>query len=108
MQSLTLKIDGVKSEDGSKTLTGHSQTVQVKDVTAPEVVSAVATSPKTVEVTFSEPVNGLTATTKVWDEFYIDGIKAYGTLDVSKLASSNKVTLTLGTALTVGDHALKI
>ncbi|WP_160300795.1 Ig-like domain-containing protein, partial [Bradyrhizobium japonicum] len=108
LQNLTLKIDGVKSEDGSKTLTGHSQTVQVKDVTAPEVVSAVATSPKTVEVTFSEPVNGLTATTKVWDEFYIDGIKAYGTLDVSKLASSNKVTLTLGTALTVGDHALKV
>lgn len=108
LQNLTLKIDGVKSEDGSKSLTGYSQTVQVKDVTAPEVVSAVATSPKTVEIVFSEPVNGLMSTTKVWDEFYIDGIKAYGTLDVDKLASSNKVTLTLGTALTVGDHTLKV
>lgn len=108
LQNLTLKIDGVKSEDGSKTLTGFSQAVQVKDVTAPEVVSAVATSPKTVEISFSEPVSGLTNTTKVWDEFYIDGIKVYGTLDVSKLATSNKVTLTLGTALTVGDHSLKV
>lgn len=109
LQNLTVTIDGLKSKDGSKTLSGYSQNVQVKDVTAPEVVSAVATSPKTVEIVFSEPVDiYIPSGAKVWEEFFIDGINPYGTLDANDLYYKNKVTLKLATPLTVGEHSLKV
>jgi trimeric autotransporter adhesin len=91
------------------------QNVTVIDTTLPSVESVTATSPKTVEIVFSEPIQtgsgeGQFPTTAgvLTDIVQVDGINLYATPDASKMVTENKVTLTLNTPLTAGEHKIKV
>lgn len=85
------------------------KTVQTVDTTLPTAESIAVKSPKTLEIMFSEPIKDFPTTSGVTSKVKIDGINAYfATIDSTKMNTENKVTVTLGTALTVGDHKIVV
>lgn len=105
-KSYDLLINGVKTKDG-KDVAKYEEAVKVLDTTVPTVEAVQVTSPKTVEIQFSEAVNFTTTPSVLTDIVQIDGINAYASkIDVDY--TTGKVTLTLGTALKAGEHKVKI
>ncbi|WP_163151581.1 Ig-like domain-containing protein [Anoxybacillus sp. MB8] len=101
--------------DSTKKVEKAEKTVSVVDTTLPTVESVTATSPKTLEIVFSEPIqtgSGAgqfpTSAAVLTDIVQIDGINAYATPTLTDIDTKNKVVLTLNTALTAGDHKIKV
>ncbi|WP_157872838.1 Ig-like domain-containing protein [Desulfoscipio gibsoniae] len=105
-QNKTYKVavNQIKSKDGKEVISNVSKDVTVVDTTFPTVVNAVATTSKTIEVTFSEPVN-ISNEAKVWEEFALNGINLYATVSGATTTNytSNKVILTLANKMNNGD-----
>lgn len=99
-------LSGVKTTDG-KELAQYEGVVKVLDVAVPTVDGVKLTSPKTLEIQFSEPVNFTLTPRVLTDIVQINGINAYASNIVVDNATG-KVTLTLGTALTPGAHKVKV
>lgn len=107
--SYKVVVNGVELKDvTTEKVTGYENTIVISDVAAPTITDVVVTSPKTIELVFSEPVNfGTTA--QVYSTLKIDGINTYVSLvDDAQYYSVGKIGLTLGTALTAGDHVLTL
>ncbi|WP_163537592.1 Ig-like domain-containing protein [Gracilibacillus sp. YIM 98692] len=101
---VTVTVDGVENTDGDAV--EYEEVVTVTDVKAPEVVSATATSSKTIDVYFSEPVD-LTEEQKVWsDVFELDGVDLFA--DLTNHPEDNKITLNLSSSMDVGAHILVV
>ncbi|MBE2908832.1 S-layer homology domain-containing protein, partial [Anoxybacillus flavithermus] len=101
--------------DSTKKVEKAEKTVSVVDTTLPTVESVTATSPKTLEIVFSEPIqtgSGAgqfpTSAAVLTDIVQIDGINAYATPTLTDIDTKNKVVLTLNTALTAGNHKIKV
>jgi hypothetical protein len=101
--------------DSTKKVEKAEKTVSVVDTTLPTVESVTATSPKTLEIVFSEPIqtgNGAgqfpTSAAVLTDIVQIDGINAYATPTLTDIDTKNKVVLTLNTPLTAGEHKIKV
>lgn len=95
--------------DATKKVEKAEKTVKVVDTTLPTVESVAVKSPKTLEITFSEPIKDFPTNSGVYDKVKINGINTYfASIDASKLNTENKVTVTLGTALAAGDHKVKV
>jgi trimeric autotransporter adhesin len=108
-------VENVEKKGDATKKVAAEQAVTVIDTTLPTVESVTVTSPKTVEIVFSEPVQTgsgsgqfPTSASVLTNIVQIDGINAYATPDVTKVNTSNKVTLTLNTGLTAGDHKIKV
>jgi trimeric autotransporter adhesin len=109
----SLKIEGAKTVDG-KEVTAYDGKFTALDTTVPVVESATITSPKTIEIAFSEPVTSSLFTSGI-DAFagvltnlvQIDGVNAYVD-DISFDYATNKMQLKLNTALTAGEHTIKV
>ena len=109
-------VENVADKADAAVKVAKSETmVTTVDTTLPTVESVSVKSPKTLEILFSEPVQTgtgagqLPVTAGVTERVKIDGINAYfATVDATKLNTENKVTVTLGTALTVGDHKVVV
>ncbi|MBE2934226.1 hypothetical protein HPJ99_03100 [Anoxybacillus flavithermus] len=101
--------------DSTKKVEKAEKTVSVVDTTLPTVESVTATSPKTLEIVFSEPIqtgSGAgqfpTSAAVLTDIVQIDGINAYATPTLTDIDTKNKVVLTLNTPLTAGEHKIKV
>jgi predicted RNase H-related nuclease YkuK (DUF458 family) len=98
----------LKTTDG-KAVSKYDAAVKVMDTVVPTADSAILTSPKTLELQFSEPVNFPTNSGVLTDVVQIDGINVYASnVDTTNLYTEGKVTLTLGTAVSVGSHKVKV
>lgn len=99
----TFTTSAVKA--GTETIAGSTSFV-VKDVTSPTVSSVSFTGPQTMVITFSEPINAVVPASKVWSSITIDGNAVGGYL--VNTSNMYKYTMTLSSALAVGDHAVAI
>lgn len=101
--------------DSTKKVEKAEKTVSVVDTTLPTVESVTATSPKTVEIVFSEPIqtgSGAgqfpTSAAVLTDIVQVNGINVYATPDLTEINTKNKVVLNLNTPLTAGEHKVKV
>jgi hypothetical protein len=110
LKNYKVVVENVASKaDATKKVAKTENTVQAMDTTLPTAEGIAVKSPKTLELTFSEPIKDFPTVAGVTDKVKIDGINAYfATIDQTKMDTENTVTVTLGTALTVGDHKVKI
>jgi hypothetical protein len=102
----SLTIDGVKTTD-AKAFDKYEGKVTPLDTTVPTVDAVTATSPKTLSIKFSEPVNFATVSGLLTNVVQIDGINAFAT-KVTVDHTTNTVEVTLATALTAGNHKVKV
>jgi hypothetical protein len=83
-------------------------TVRMKDITAPSVLSVVASTSKTFKITTSEPLAFIVGELSyhVLANITIDGVKLVAMITPDYAA--NTANVTLGTKLAVGDHPIVI
>ncbi|MCC9622030.1 Ig-like domain-containing protein [Thalassospira sp. MA62] len=108
-------VENVEQKDSDVKVKSFESSVKVLDTTLPTVESVNVLSPKTVEILFSEPIQTgagagqfPTSAGVLTNIVQVDGINLYATPDVTKVVTGNKVTLTLNTALTAGNHKVKV
>lgn len=102
----SVSVDGLKTTD-DKEFTKYEDKVTVLDTTLPTVDSVKATSPKTLSIKFSEPVDFATASGLLTNKVQVDGINVFAT-NVTVDNATNTVEITLATGLTAGAHKVKI
>jgi len=103
---VVIKNVEAKSVATDKIAAEVTTTVRMKDVTAPMILSAVATTSKSYVITTSEPLDISSLGYQVISNITIDGVKLVGALALDYAA--NTVTVTLGSKLAVGDHPIVI
>jgi len=117
MKSYKLVIDGVELKDSSsEKVTGYENSLVVADTTQPKILSVAITSPKTIEITFSEPIQRGTLDGQfpvgagVVSSIKNGGVNVYvaSSSTLQESVKSNKIIVTLGTALAAGDRTIKI
>ncbi|NRS49425.1 Ig-like domain-containing protein [Brevibacillus sp. HB2.2] len=104
-KSYKVTVDGLKAAEGTATV-NFETTVKALDTEVPVAKSATLTSPKTLELQFSEPVNITTASGVLTDLVQIDGINVFASS--VKQSNDGTVTITLGNPVTVGAHKVKV
>lgn len=100
--SYKVVLSNVKA--GTQTIAGE-MSFTAKDITSPSIASVQFTAPTKMVITFSEPMVA-TLNSKVWSAITIDGVAAAGSL--ANTANGYKYTMTLSSAVAVGDHAIVI
>lgn len=92
-----IDVNGLKVADTTKT-------VKFFDVTVPTVASITVTGPKTLKLTFSEPITSTAITST--SNFSIDN----NTYSIATVAASgtHSVIVTLGTTLPAGSHTITV
>ncbi|WP_339166767.1 Ig-like domain-containing protein [Brevibacillus sp. FSL L8-0520] len=104
-KSYKVTIDKLKAAEGTATVS-YETTVKTLDTQVPVAQSAALTSPKTLELQFSEPVEFPRTSGVLTDLVQIDGINVFAS-DV-KQENDGKVTITLGNPVAVGNHKVKV
>ncbi|MDQ0191586.1 Ig-like domain-containing protein [Alicyclobacillus cycloheptanicus] len=96
-------VSGVKDQAGNKIADYDQSGIAVSDTTAPTVTGVTATGPRTIQVTFSEPVKS--ASSNLAGDFAVDN----GNYVVSSAtASGDTVTVVVGAPLTDGSHTIAV
>lgn len=99
-----IKVDDVKSVNRDK-IDDYKETVKLKDIIDPYIVSVVASNPKTIVVTFNEPVQ-IKVGSKLYDDVFLDGKRLAAT---GTLTPDGKVaTFELNEQMSAGAHDFKI
>jgi hypothetical protein len=103
--SIKLVVEKVKSAT-AKEIAKYEETFVVNDTKVPTANSAIALNPKQIEVTFSEPVQLNAGIYTLMND-----IKVSGTAIIAKAVANdvtNKVQLTLATAMAEGTHTIEL
>lgn len=99
-QTAKVVVENVKDTAAKAIAKYENENVVVSDTTVPTVVGVSVTGPRTISVEFSEPVKDAVA-----NDFAVDG----GNYIVTGVAvDNNKVSVTVGVDLTVGEHNVKV
>lgn len=100
--------DVVATADEATKMPEATQTVRMKDVTAPSILTVAATTSKTFTFTTSEPlqVAGSEINFHVLQNITVDGLKLVGKISVDY--AKNTYTVELGSKLAVGDHVIAV
>lgn len=101
--SVDVTIKNVKDING-KVVADTTKSVKFFDSVVPAVKSVEVTGPKTLKVTFSEPITSSAITTT--SNFVVDN----NTYSIASVAASgnNAVIVTLGATLPAGDHTVTV
>lgn len=100
-QNAKVAVENVK--DSAKAIAKYeNDAVPVSDTTVPTVVGVSISGPRTLTVEFSEPVQ---PATPIATDFVVDNGNY---IVVSAVAKGNKVEITVGVDLTVGEHTIKV
>lgn len=107
-QDTTYKVKFIDAVYQTSKKFNAEQSVTVKDITSPEVASVKAPTSKSLEISFSEPVD-----LSSWNVGYAlrSAVKVDGVAQVASFTFDNntsKLTLNLGTALTAGAHTVEV
>jgi len=101
--SIDVTVKNVKDAEGVA-IAETTKSVKFFDAIVPTVSSVEVTGPKTLKITFSEPITSTAITTTA--NFVIDN----NTYSVASVAASgtNAVIVTLGTSLPAGEHTITV
>lgn len=96
--SVDVTVKNVKNAAGN-VVANTTKSVTFFDTTVPTATSVAVTGPKTLKVTFSEPLN-------VAPSFVLDG----GSYSINSVLAADglSATITLGASLPAGDHSLEV
>jgi len=100
-----ISISGIKSKQGKEMTAVVDRELTFSDKTFPELVSAVATGNKKIDLTFSEPIKNDTDA-KIFANYKIDGNYIVGVNQPS--VSGRTITLELASSLSAGEHKIAI
>jgi hypothetical protein len=98
-EAVTVKVEKIKAEGEATAMTAVTKSLTFFDVSAPVAEKIEVTGPKSLKVTFSEPL-------KVSPTFILNG-GAYS-VTPSFTAGDKTATLALGATLPAGDHTVQI
>ncbi|WP_155476712.1 Ig-like domain-containing protein [Heliobacterium mobile] len=109
-QSYNLSVNYVKDSTGANTISSTTKSFVASDVNFPTLVSAVATSSKTIKLTFSEPLG----TAPIPASLLIDNVTSnaanlFGTYTVTAgVVGDKEFTYTTSKPIPVGEHTIVV
>ncbi|MEA4827463.1 MAG: hypothetical protein VB130_12665, partial [Clostridium sp.] len=103
---ITVKVDGVKSKDATKSVDKYEKTLVVVDTTIPAFTSARAINAKQIELQFTEPVNFDKSAFSILSNVKLDGKTVIARAIPNYV--NNTVMLEFSDAIAKGTHNLEV